>query len=64
MSVSPQSIQQASEDVQKLRSVLRFLLGNIDGVTYDRLEKLNISSFRLTDRYMLHLLSEFVAAVI
>lgn len=63
MLVSPQSIQQASEDVQKLRSVLRFLLGNIDGVTWDQLKKQDISSFRVTDRYMLNLLTEFVTAV-
>ncbi|XP_046658057.1 isoleucine--tRNA ligase, mitochondrial-like isoform X2 [Daphnia pulicaria] len=59
ISVSIHSIQQASEDIQKMRSVLRFLLGNLNAVTCSQFKQTNPTTLGLTDQYMLHLLSEF-----
>lgn len=61
--MSEQLIHQASQDVQKLRSVMRFLLGNLDGVSATHLEKLDWTKFGLVDRYVLNGLSEFVKMV-
>lgn len=63
VSVSTQSIQQSSEDVQKIRSVLRFLLGNLNDVKIEQLQSACVHEFSLTDNYMLHLLTEFVTLV-
>ncbi len=63
VSVGIQSLQQASEDVQKIRSILRFLLGNLNDLTYAQLENIEINHLCLTDRYILHLLTEFISTV-
>lgn len=63
ISVSIHSIQQASEDIQKMRSVLRFLLGNLNAVTCSQFKQTNPTTLGLTDQYMLHLLSEFAENV-
>lgn len=47
-----------------MRSVLRFLLGNLSGFTSAPFEQINPKTLGLTDLYMLHLLSEFVGTVI
>jgi len=58
MSISSTLIQQAAEDVQKMRAIFRFILGNLQEISQVDLDQMNI-----TDRYMLHLLSEFVSNV-
>ena len=58
MSISSTLIQQAAEDVQKMRAIFRFILGNLQEISQVDLDQVNI-----TDRYMLHLLSEFVSNV-
>merc|ERR1740128_398042 len=62
-SVSGTIIKQAAEDVQKFRSVLRFLLGNLSGTTQSHLDKVAVDRLNPTDRYVLHLLAEFVENV-
>ena len=62
-SVSSAIIKQAAEDVQKFRSVLRFLLGNLNGTTQSQLDKVVVDRLNPIDRYVLHLLAEFVANV-
>ncbi|KAK4037770.1 hypothetical protein OUZ56_029799 [Daphnia magna] len=60
VSVSNQLIQQASDDVQKIRSVIRFILGNLHGVTDFQLQQTDLKNLGFVDLYMLHLLTDFV----
>ena len=61
--VSEALIQQAADEVQKLRSIFRFLLGNLQGISSRGLDRISVDQLVPTDRYVLHLLAEFVAAV-
>ena len=63
MPVSSQLIKQAAEDVHKLRSVLRFILGNLHGVSQTQLDGVQVGNLNLTDKYALHLLADFVCNV-
>lgn len=63
VSVSNQLIQQASDDVQKIRSVIRFILGNLHGVTDFQLQQTDLKNLGFVDLYMLHLLTDFVETV-
>ena len=63
LSVSIQSLQQSADDVQKIRSILRFLLGNLNDLTCVQLANIKQSHLGLTDRFILHLLTEFVNTV-
>ena len=57
-------MKQAAEDVQKFRSVLRFLVGNLNATTPSQLEKVRVDRLNPTDRYVLHLLADFVSNVL
>lgn len=56
-------IRQASEDVQKIRAVMRFLLGNLNNVSEEKLDMVKLENLSLVDQYILHLLTEFVEMV-
>ena len=61
--VSNQLIELAAEDVQKIRSILRFLLGNLNEITLPQIDLVKLDNLSLIDRYTLHLLTGFVKKV-
>jgi len=56
--VSKELIQQASDEVQKIRSVMRFILGNMNEISESQLESITADQLNLTDQYILHLLTD------
>lgn len=55
-SVSDNVLDRSKEEIQKIRSVLRFSIGALFDYQY---EELDFQHTRLADRYVLHLLYQF-----
>ncbi|XP_076060006.1 isoleucyl-tRNA synthetase, mitochondrial isoform X2 [Oratosquilla oratoria] len=62
LSVGPKILQQSNDQVQKVRSVIWFLLSMLHGYKPDE-HSLPVSDLRLVDQYMLHILYEHILQI-
>ncbi|CAL4066420.1 unnamed protein product, partial [Meganyctiphanes norvegica] len=55
MTIGKRILDQSRESVQKIRSVVRFLLAGIEGFNFEK-QKMELGKLQFLDQYMLHLL--------
>lgn len=61
ISLRQSTLDLSAENLQKMRSVFRFLMANL--YDYDLSEQIHINEFKVLDRYILHLLLELCEQV-
>uniref|UniRef100_A0A8C5PUW9 isoleucine--tRNA ligase n=1 Tax=Leptobrachium leishanense TaxID=445787 RepID=A0A8C5PUW9_9ANUR len=60
--IGPGVLNSAQDDINKLRNVLRFMLGNLNGFVPER-DAVTSSEMFVIDQYMLHLLQDYASKV-